>query len=79
MTLSIPLPVRSVRGVQNATFKISGRNIFRSLNDDFLLFDPEMIGRRGGANEVERDGTRYIDENIPAPSTWTFSLRVVLQ
>ncbi|MCH8960406.1 MAG: TonB-dependent receptor [Bacteroidetes bacterium] len=79
LTLSIPLPVRSIRGVQNATFKVSGRNIFRSLNDDFLLFDPEMAGRRGGANEVERDGARYIDENIPAPSTWTFSLRVVLQ
>ena len=79
LTLSVPLPTRRIPGVRNATFKVSGRHIFRSLNNDFLLFDPEMAGRRGGVNEVERDGARYIDENIPAPSTWTFSLRVVLQ
>ena len=76
LTLSVPLNLR-FQGVHNMSLRISGRNIYRWLNDDFLLFDPEMAGRRGGRTgaEVSRDGARYIDENIPAPSTWTFSLR----
>lgn len=76
LTLSVPLNL-NFQGVRNVRFTLSGRNIFRWLNDDFLLFDPEMAGRRGGRTgaEVDRDGIRYIDENIPAPSTWTFSLR----
>ena len=76
LTLAVPLPIRT-SAIQSARIAISGRNIIRWLNDDFPVFDPEMVSRveRSLDEQIEADDARSISEHVPAPASWTFSLR----
>jgi len=66
-----PLPFR-IPGTQQAFLTVSARNWLRWLNDDFKIFDPEMMGNEGAAESV-----RGMNEQYPVPATFTTSLRVV--
>lgn len=70
VTLRIPVG-RFVRRASNASLALSGANWF-SWRRDFPVFDPEMTGNEGFNSPV-----REISEHIPAPATFTASLRVV--
>jgi hypothetical protein len=70
VTLTAPLPVGILGG--SATVSVSARNAWTWLNDDFLLFDPEMAGPEGMHSRV-----RIIDAHLPIPATFAVSLRVV--
>jgi TonB-dependent starch-binding outer membrane protein SusC len=68
-TLTVPLGELLPR-TTSATLTLSGRNLWRSTNKDFWTFDPEMSGR-------ELDSlTRNISEQIPAPASFTASIRI---
>lgn len=69
LTFQTPLPEALTRGIQ-ATFTLSGRNIWKWINDDFHTFDPEMSSNDGFENDV-----RAISEHVPQPAVWTASLR----
>jgi outer membrane receptor protein involved in Fe transport len=70
LTLRAPLP-GSVLGDWRGTLVVSAQNFWAWKNDDFLLFDPEMVGDDGMQTIVRR-----IDSQIPSPSTFVVSLRV---
>ena len=72
VTVRVPVPV-GLSGTGSASFAVSLRNVRLWLNDDFLAFDPEMMGQ-DGINQP----TREITEHIPAPYSVTASLRVTL-
>jgi TonB-dependent SusC/RagA subfamily outer membrane receptor len=70
--VSLAIPVGFVfPGTDNATLILTGRNVYRWKNKDFLIFDPEMTGNDGSAAMV-----RVTREFVPAPTTYTVSLRV---
>jgi hypothetical protein len=59
--------------------KFSAKNAYRWLNDDFPLFDPEMVsggGRLTGSSTAGYHSSRAISEHIPSPASYTLSLRV---
>ena len=68
-TLDIPLG-RLIPHTASSSFIFSARNFFRR-NYGMPLFDPEMSGNDGFNATV-----RYISEHIPAPATYTTSLRI---
>lgn len=70
LTLRAPLP-SAVLGDWRATLVVSAQNFWAWKNDDFLLFDPEMVGDDGMHTIVRR-----IDSQVPSPSTFVVSLRV---
>ena len=72
VTVRVPVPIR-LSGTGSASLALSLRNVRLWLNDDFLAFDPEMVGQ-DGINQP----TREITEHIPAPYSVTASLRVTL-
>jgi hypothetical protein len=82
ITASIPIPDRFMPWGEDASFTVSGRNVWRWLNDDFPVFDPEMTNNNDN-NPLSRDGTSsgaFLEasllEHIPPPQTWTAAIRV---
>lgn len=71
LSLGLPIPF-DVPGAQSARFTMSARNFWTWTNEDFWDFDPEMAGYDGADTS-----TRFISEQIPAPATFTLSLRMV--
>jgi hypothetical protein len=47
ITASIPIPDRFMPWGEDASFTLSGRNVWRWLNDDFPVLDPEMTSEPG--------------------------------
>lgn len=70
LTLRAPLP-SAMLGDWRATVVLSAQNFWAWKNDDFLLFDPEMVGDDGMHTIVRR-----IDSQVPSPATFVMSLRV---
>jgi TonB-dependent starch-binding outer membrane protein SusC len=60
----------AVPGANNASLSMSLRNWFRWRNDEFLMFDPEMIGRES------TEQMPSIAEHIPPPAQFIASVRV---
>ncbi|MCA9738575.1 MAG: SusC/RagA family TonB-linked outer membrane protein [Gemmatimonadota bacterium] len=72
LSLSIPIPENLlVGGMQSANLTLSGRNIWRWVNEDFITFEPEM-----GNNDGFDSTVRSILEHVPPPSMWTAALRL---
>ncbi len=69
--LSLRVPMTWALPANNATLTLSARNAIRWRNDDFPVFDPEMM-----ANEGMNSSVRAILEHVPSPATFTASLRV---
>ncbi len=77
-TVSVPVPVK-ISGINSMTVKLSAKNAYRWLNDDFPLFDPEMVsggGRLTGSSTSGYHSSRSISEHIPSTASYTLSLRV---
>lgn len=55
----------------NAVLTLSGQNWYRWRNDEFPVFDPEMVTNTGFDNQ-----NPGITEHIPPPATFTASLRI---
>ena len=72
VSLSMPVPTRFIPGSSSASFTLSGHNIWRWLNEDFPVFDPET-GNNGGFDSR----VRSILEHVPPPASYTATLRVV--
>jgi len=72
LTLQAPIPEGWVPSANRATLTLSGRNLWKWVNSDFPVFEPEMGGNTGFNTQV-----RSILEHVPPPSTFTVSLRVV--
>ena len=72
VSLSMPVPTRFIPGASTASFTLSGHNIWRWLNEDFPVFDPET-GNNGGFDSR----VRSILEHVPPPASYTATLRVV--
>ena len=82
ITASIPIPDRFMPWGEDASFTLSGRNVWRWLNDDFPVLDPERTNTNDN-NPLSRDGTSsgaFLEasllEHIPPPQTWTAAIRV---
>jgi hypothetical protein len=86
ITASVPIPEswlqRLMPFADDAIFTLSGRNVFRWVNDDWPVFDPEMTNNNDN-NPLSRDGTSsggFLEtsllEHIPPPRTWTAAIRV---
>ena len=82
VTASIPIPEGLLPWGEDATFTISGRNVWRWVNEDFPVFDPEMTNNNDN-NALSRDGSSsgaFLEasllEHIPPPRTWTAAIRV---
>ena len=71
VSLAIPIPPRLMRGATSAFFTLSGHNIWKSVNKDFPVFDPETGNNDGFDSQV-----RSILEQVPPPANYTASLRV---
>lgn len=70
VSLRIPLNELIPR-TSNAVLTLSGQNWYRWRNEDFPLFDPEMVSNTGFG-----DQNPQITEHIPPPATFTASLRI---
>jgi TonB-linked SusC/RagA family outer membrane protein len=71
VSLSIPIPERLLRGASSARVTLAGQNMWKWLNKDFPVFDPET-GNNGGFDSR----VRSILEHVPPPATYTASMRV---
>lgn len=72
VSLSLPVPARLIPGSRTASFTLAGHNVWRWLNKDFPVFDPET-GNNGGFDSR----VRSILEHVPPPASYTATLRVV--
>jgi hypothetical protein len=72
ISLNMPVPARYFPGASNASFTLAGHNVWRWLNDDFPVFDPET-GNNGGFDSR----VRSILEHVPPPASYTATLRIV--
>lgn len=70
VSLSAPLPAKYIRGASSARIILSGQNIWKWVNEDFPVFDPET-GNNAGFNAR----VRSILEHVPPPAVYTLSLR----
>ncbi|MDX1661716.1 MAG: TonB-dependent receptor [Gemmatimonadota bacterium] len=70
-SLTLRTPVPSPFGA-NAMLTLSARNFWTWKNEDFLVFDPEMVGQEGMHTRL-----RTIEAHVPPPATFTLSLRLV--
>ena len=72
VSLGYQIPQRYLRGgAQSARIVLSGHNIWRWLNEDFPVFDPETNNNGGFDSRV-----RSILEHVPPPAVYTASLRL---
>ena len=72
VSLSVPIPARLIRGAQSANLTIAGHDIFRWLNKDFPVFDPET-----GNNDGFNSAVRSILEHVPPPARYIATVRVI--
>ena len=72
LALSVPLPRKYLAGATSGQVTLSGHNIWKSVNEDFPVFDPET-GNNGGFDSR----VRSILEHVPPPATYTASIRLV--
>ncbi len=71
INFSVPVPAKYLRGASSARLTLAGHNIFKWVNSDFPVFDPET-GNNGGFNSR----VRSILEHVPPPATYSASIRV---
>jgi len=71
VSLSAPIPTKYLRGATSARFTIAGQNIWKWVNKDFPVFDPET-----GNNDGFNSRVRSILEHVPPPAVYTASLRL---
>jgi TonB-dependent starch-binding outer membrane protein SusC len=71
VSLSAPVPAKYLKGATSARFVIAGQNIWKWVNKDFPVFDPET-----GNNDGFNSRVRSILEHVPPPAVYTASLRV---
>lgn len=72
LTVQAPLPDGWIPSASRTTITLSGRNIWKWVNHDFPVFEPEMGNNSGFNTQV-----RSILEHVPPPATFTASIRVV--
>ena len=68
--ISVRIPLTFVTGVTNPTLTLSGRNVFRWVNSDWWVLDPEI-----GCNTGHDCLVVSQQEHLPPPHVWTASLR----
>jgi TonB-linked SusC/RagA family outer membrane protein len=72
LSLSIPVPNRFLKGgAQSARLTLSGHNVWKWVNKDFPVFDPET-----GNNDGFNSRVRSILEHVPPPAIYIAALRV---
>ncbi|HEY9227144.1 MAG TPA: hypothetical protein VIP11_10885, partial [Gemmatimonadaceae bacterium] len=71
ISLSMPVPQRFIRRASSAQLTFAGSNIWKWVNKDFPVFDPET-GNNGGFDSR----VRSILEHVPPPAMYTAALRV---
>ena len=70
-SFSVPVPAKYLRGATSARLTLGGHNVWKWVNKDFPVFDPET-GNNGGFNSR----VRSILEHVPPPATYSASLRL---
>ena len=68
--ISVRIPLTFMTGVTNPTLTLSGRNVFRWVNSDWWVLDPEI-----GCNTGHDCLVVSQQEHLPPPHVWTASLR----
>jgi TonB-dependent starch-binding outer membrane protein SusC len=71
VSVSVPIPARFVTGASAVRLTVSGHNIWKWVNKDFPVFDPET-GNNGGFDTK----VRSILEHVPPPALYMATLRV---
>ncbi len=71
VSVSVGVPQRFVRGASSARLTFAGYNIWKWVNDEFPVFDPET-GNNGGVTSR----VRSILEHVPPPAVYTASIRM---
>jgi TonB-linked SusC/RagA family outer membrane protein len=71
VSLSVAVPQRFVRGASSARLTLAGYNVWKWVNKDFPVFDPET-GNNGGFDSR----VRSILEHVPPPAVYTASMRM---
>jgi TonB-linked SusC/RagA family outer membrane protein len=71
VSLSVAVPQRFVRGATSARVTLAGYNVWKWLNEDFPVFDPETGNNGGFSSRV-----RSILEHVPPPAVYTASVRM---
>jgi hypothetical protein len=72
LSLSIPVPNRLLAGgATSARLTLSGHNVWKWVNKDFPVFDPET-----GNNDGFDTRVRSILEHVPPPAFYMAALRV---
>ncbi len=71
ISLNVPIPERYIPSASRATVILSGHNVYRWVNKDFPVFEPEM-----GANDGFNTTVRSLLEQIPPPATFTAAVRL---
>ncbi len=71
LSVAVPIATRYLAGATSAYLTLSGNNIYKWVNKDFPVFDPET-GNNGGFDAQ----VRSILEHVPPPATYMASLRV---
>ena len=71
VSLAVQIPPRFIPGATSSYLTFAGHNIYKWVNKDFPVFDPET-GNNGGFDSR----VRSILEHVPPPSTYTMSLRL---
>lgn len=71
VSLAVPIPARYLRGATSGNLVLSGHNLWKWVNDDFPVFDPET-GNNAGYNAR----VRSILEHVPPPAVYTAAIRL---
>ena len=71
ISVAVPIATRYLAGATSAYLTLSGHNVYKWVNKDFPVFDPET-GNNGGFDAQ----VRSILEHVPPPATYTASIRV---
>jgi TonB-linked SusC/RagA family outer membrane protein len=71
VTLQVPVPARLLPGSTRASLTFTGRNLWKWVNKDFPVFEPEM-----GNNDGFNTQVRSLLEHIPPSAVYTAALRV---
>jgi len=71
VSLSAPIPTKYLGSATSARFIIAGQNVWKWVNKDFPVFDPET-----GNNDGFNSRVRSILEHVPPPAVYTASIRM---
>jgi TonB-linked SusC/RagA family outer membrane protein len=71
VSVSVAVPQRFVRGASSTRVTFAGYNIWKWVNDEFPVFDPETGNNGGVLSRV-----RSILEHVPPPAVYTASVRM---